>query len=239
MVFYVNMTKENNFIKKLNLLDGVITYNDFDIDEYIPFKDQWYMYKEDILQVCFGRRFILDVGFYPSGNPNGCFAIKAILDNDWEHYLSKIKCCTLVELKNAIERTAIFINAMRAIKDIPYRTIYYPQWEEPIEINSDFIKNLNLFGGSINYCDFNIDATIPLNKQPAALHDSMLQIGFGTRFLVNVGGEDSHFIVRAIQDRDWSDPLFYVACQSLDILKEAIEKACSLVVSKKTINNLM
>ena len=32
------MKKENNFISNLNILDGTITYNDFDIDEDIPFQ---------------------------------------------------------------------------------------------------------------------------------------------------------------------------------------------------------
>lgn len=123
------MKQENNFIKNLNLIDGIITYNDFDIDESIPFETQWYMYKEDILQVTFGERFILDVGFYPEGDPNGNFIVRAVIDNDWMNYLSQIKCHNLSELKIAIERTTIFINEMRKIKDIPSRDIQYETWD--------------------------------------------------------------------------------------------------------------
>lgn len=107
------MKPKSDFVKDLNIRDGIITYNDFDIDENIPFEDQWYMYKEDILQIRYGDRFILDVGWYPESNPEGHFAVRAILENDWMNPISKIECRTLSELKEAIEKTALFIATER------------------------------------------------------------------------------------------------------------------------------
>ena len=106
---------KNNFIKKLNILDGIIVYNDFDIQENIPFEKQWYSYKEDMLQVQFGDRFILDVGWYPEDDQNGNFTVLAIENQDWMNPVSQIKCKTLDELKKAIEKTAKVITEKRKI----------------------------------------------------------------------------------------------------------------------------
>ena len=117
--------KKNNFIVNLNILDGVITYNDFDIDPNIPFEIQKYSFKEDILQIEFGERFVLDVGYSPEFEPNGNFVIQAIQDNDWMNPISRIKCQTLDKLKKSIEKTVQLIHAKRKIKDLPYRNIEY------------------------------------------------------------------------------------------------------------------
>jgi hypothetical protein len=102
--------EKNDFIKNLIIPNGIITYNEFHIDESIPFEEQRYNYQQDILQIEFGKRFVLDVGWYPEMNPAGHFTVRAIFDNDWIHPVSKIKCRTLSELKKAIEKTANIIN---------------------------------------------------------------------------------------------------------------------------------
>ena len=87
------------------------------------------MYKEDILQIKYGDRFILDVGWYPAPNPKGRFVVLAVLDNDWMDPLSTVECRTLSALKEAIEKTATFIDKMRKTKDLPYRNIEYEKFE--------------------------------------------------------------------------------------------------------------
>jgi hypothetical protein len=99
----------NNFIKQLNLFGGKITYNDFDIEEHIPFQNQKFSYKEDILQVRYGKTFLLDVGWYPEMEENGYFKVRAIKDYDWCNPLSEKACRNLNELKRAIEETALII----------------------------------------------------------------------------------------------------------------------------------
>lgn len=118
------MNSHNNFVDNLNILNGVITYNDFDIDENLPFEKQEYSFKEDILQIAFGDRFTLDVGWYPEMNPSGYFVVRAIQDYDWMEPVAKIKCRTLKRLKKAIEKVARIINEERK-KNLPVRNIEY------------------------------------------------------------------------------------------------------------------
>ena len=123
------MKKENNFIENLNILDGVIIYNDFDIDEEIPFEKQKYSYKEDILQIKFGDRFLLDVGGLPEFEPDGYFIAQAIQDQDWLEPLLKEKCRTIPDLKMIIEKAAKIINKKMKTKDLPYRDVQYEEWD--------------------------------------------------------------------------------------------------------------
>lgn len=99
----------NEFINNLNILNGIIAYNDFDIDEKIPFQDQKYSFKEDILQIEFGDHFLLDVGWYPEMNPEGYFVVYAIQDYDWQNPLYEEECRTLQELKHTIEKFALLV----------------------------------------------------------------------------------------------------------------------------------
>ena len=39
--------------------------------------------KEDMLQVSYERVYLLDVGWYPSFDPSGCFQIRVIKQYDW------------------------------------------------------------------------------------------------------------------------------------------------------------
>ena len=116
-------------LESLKIFDGMVTYYDFDIDESISFEEQKYSYKEDILQIKFGDRFILDVGWYPEFESQGNFLISAIQDNDWMDPVLKTKCYTLEDLMKAIESTAIFIQNQRKIKALPYRNVEYDNFE--------------------------------------------------------------------------------------------------------------
>lgn len=118
------MKPKNNFIKNLNILDGTIIYNDFDIDENTPFEEQKYSYKQDMLQIGFGKRFVVDIGWLPDFKPNGYFVVQAIQDYDWMNPLFKTKCRTFDELKKAIETAVIIIDKTRKIKDLPNRNIF-------------------------------------------------------------------------------------------------------------------
>jgi hypothetical protein len=88
-----------NVIDNLNILDGIIVYNDFSIFPNIPFSNQKYSFKEDILQIKFGKRFLLDVGWKPEFEKKGQFIIQAIIDEDWLNPLLEKKCKSLAQLK--------------------------------------------------------------------------------------------------------------------------------------------
>ncbi len=104
----------NDFVKNLNIPNGIVVYNDFDIDENIPFQDQKYSFKQDILQIELSNHLFLDVGWYPKMNPEGHFWIRVIQDYDWQNPLYEEKCRTLEELKNIIEEFALLINNLES-----------------------------------------------------------------------------------------------------------------------------
>lgn len=119
------MKTYNNFIDGLNILNGTITYNDFDINEDTLFENQRYSFKLDMLQISFGDRFILDVGWQPDFDQNGHFVVRAIQDYDWLNPLVKIKPRSLKTLKKAIEKAAKIIDEQMHIRDLPFRNIEY------------------------------------------------------------------------------------------------------------------
>ena len=114
---------KNNFIERLNIYDGLITYNDFDIDEEKSFEEQMYSCKEDILQIAFGERFTLDVGWYPEMKKSGNFLVRGIQDFYWLEPVIVIKCRTLNRLKCAIEKVAQFLSERSKIKNLPFKDL--------------------------------------------------------------------------------------------------------------------
>ncbi len=118
------METNNSFIKKLNLLDGKIVWDGFDIDENIPLEKQVDSLREDMLQIGFGKRFVVDVGWQPDFELNGNFIIRAIQDYDWMNPLYRVKCRAFDELKKAIEEAVLVIDKTRRIKDLPNRNIF-------------------------------------------------------------------------------------------------------------------
>jgi hypothetical protein len=119
---------KNTFIKNLNILDGIITYNDFDIDPKNPFENQKYSFKEDILQIKFGSRFILDVGWQPEFDEKGYFITRVVIDHDWMNPLLELKCKDLGELKKDIEKASIVIK-LKKEQNLPYRDVEFDTYE--------------------------------------------------------------------------------------------------------------
>lgn len=94
----------------------------------IPFESQKYSFKEDMLQIKFNDRFILDVGWQPKFEKNGYFIIRVILDNDWLNPLLEAKARTLNDLKKIIEKSVIFVKQEKE-KNLPYRNIEFEKYE--------------------------------------------------------------------------------------------------------------
>jgi hypothetical protein len=83
---------------------GQVVYWSFDeIVSNVPLAKQakWEL-KEDLIQVEFGKRAIVDVGWYPAFDPEGSFTVMVIVDRDWEEPIVRIKCATIPELKSAL-----------------------------------------------------------------------------------------------------------------------------------------
>ncbi|PIT14849.1 hypothetical protein [Snodgrassella alvi] len=63
---------------------GKIVFNEFSLNKNIPLSMQLDALKEDMLQIEYPNGYILDIGWRPSFNINGCFYIYLIKDFDWE-----------------------------------------------------------------------------------------------------------------------------------------------------------
>ena len=125
--------KSINFIQGINVLDGKITFDGLDLNENISLANQVDSLREDMLQIEYGERFTLDVGWQPDFDPSGYFIVRVILDEDWEEPLFEGKCHTLPELKKIIESSAALIHEKMKIKDLPYRDVEYDEFDYPQE----------------------------------------------------------------------------------------------------------
>lgn len=222
-------------MRNLNLYDGIINYNDFDIDDNVPFEEQKYSYKEDILQISYGDRFTLDVGWHREFNPRGYFIVKAVKDENWNPPLKKIKAKTLGELKKAIEKIAL---------ELSDKASRQPQKINNIIITpTKFIGAIKLLGGKITYNVFDINENIPLTDQIDSLREDLIQIEYGERFTLDIGWQpdfdlNGYFIVRVILDKDWEDPVSIAECNTLPELKKLIESAAILIHEQLKIKDL-
>ncbi|QDY40902.1 hypothetical protein [Candidatus Pantoea soli] len=62
---------------------GIVTLDDFHIDEKQPLENFLEVLKKDMLQVEFPGGFLLDIGWRPSFNIQGGFYVSLIKDYDW------------------------------------------------------------------------------------------------------------------------------------------------------------
>lgn len=72
-------------INDLDFSPGKITHNDLKLDENVPLKNQVDVLKEDLLQVNYNDKYIIDVGWYPEFDENGNFKIYVIEDFNWSY----------------------------------------------------------------------------------------------------------------------------------------------------------
>lgn len=94
---------KDSILKDINLKDGNVTYYDFEIDFNLPFEDQKWSFKEDLIQILYGEgKYIIDVGWYPEFEPSGYFAIVAIKDYEWDAPIFEKKCKDIKQLKQYI-----------------------------------------------------------------------------------------------------------------------------------------
>lgn len=83
----------------VDIKDGTITYNTFEIDFNVPFSEQLDNMTEDLLQIRYDGDYVLDVGWYPEFDSDGNFKICVIKNDDWDNPLFYEVCRSEVELK--------------------------------------------------------------------------------------------------------------------------------------------
>ena len=77
-------------IRKLLVSCGwQITYDEFNIDFSLPFMKQTDRLNEDLLQASSGE-FIIDMGWYPEGDPDGKLRALLIKNYNWTQPVSEI-----------------------------------------------------------------------------------------------------------------------------------------------------
>ncbi len=91
------------YLKNITVKSGKLTFDDFDIDPLVSFEKQELSYKEDIIQMNFGKSIIVDVGWYPEFEPDGFFSIEVILDENWDEPIYKKQCKSLEDMKKYLQ----------------------------------------------------------------------------------------------------------------------------------------
>ena len=74
-----------------------------EIDSNIPLSHQTDSLKEDMAQVLYGSHVVLDVGWYPSGSPDGAFRVVVVNEHLWSAPMFKRRCATMLELRVCLE----------------------------------------------------------------------------------------------------------------------------------------
>ncbi|AME07176.1 hypothetical protein NNG64_17680 [Bacillus siamensis] len=75
--------------------------------------DAWlFDFNQDLLQISHkAKNLLLDVGWYPEGDPTGSYGIELIKNGDWENPLEDIMCTGLKELTTQLDH--IFMKEMK------------------------------------------------------------------------------------------------------------------------------
>lgn len=96
--------------------NGIIVYNSYEIDEHTPFDRQEIELNEDLILVKFPeQQILLDVGWWPAGNPQGHFVVTVAQDQDWESQFLQLEACDVSSLRAAIANAVKFINNRKVL----------------------------------------------------------------------------------------------------------------------------
>lgn len=102
----------NDFLNLINFRNGKIVYNDFDINPALPFADQKFSLKEDILQIEYGPLYLIDIGWYPELSINGRFLIKLVHNFNWENLVCEVEAKDLSSLQKQLQKTIDYCESL-------------------------------------------------------------------------------------------------------------------------------
>jgi len=87
------------------LRDGKIVYWDLAaLDVDLSPRSQPNELKEDLAQISYGDKVVLDIGWYPSFDAEGQFRVLVTVDQDWESPIFSEDCDTWLRLKEVVSR---------------------------------------------------------------------------------------------------------------------------------------
>jgi hypothetical protein len=90
-------------LKKLNFKPGKIVYDDFDINPNIPLEQQIFSLKEDMFQVNYHDKYLIDIGWGPEFNLKGKFKIRIIKNFNWTNPIYFKQTSSLKKLFKLVE----------------------------------------------------------------------------------------------------------------------------------------
>ncbi len=99
------------FLKDIDLKNGTVTYNDFDINPGISFEEQTWSFKQDVFQMKFNNKYLIDIGWYPDFDPKGSFVLKVVKDFDWSNPILEKKCKEVNVLKIYLQEAINFVSS--------------------------------------------------------------------------------------------------------------------------------
>jgi hypothetical protein len=97
-----------NDVLSCDISPGVVTFKNFDYDENKSLLEQLNILQEDMIQIDFFDRYILDIGWYPSWDKNGCFKLLVIEGEDWNEPLLALSSKNIDELKDKLKEAIDF-----------------------------------------------------------------------------------------------------------------------------------
>lgn len=107
------MTHSKNVLfDNISLRNGIITYNDFQIDPDLPLDTQDLSFKEDLVQIEFGEKYCIDIGWYPDFDPKGHFWIRVIQYIEWDNPLFSKECKDIATLKKYLQEAIDFVESL-------------------------------------------------------------------------------------------------------------------------------
>ncbi|MFJ9288756.1 hypothetical protein [Bacillus halotolerans] len=82
-----------------------ITLKDTDPETLEANDDAWlFDFNQDLLQISHKtKKLLLDVGWYPEGDPTGSYGIELIKNEDWDNSLEEVRCTDLKELSKQLD----------------------------------------------------------------------------------------------------------------------------------------
>ncbi|MCA9596053.1 MAG: hypothetical protein KC776_22215 [Myxococcales bacterium] len=81
---------------------GIVRYCDWRITPELPLQAQLAALKEDLIQVEYGDSVMVDVGWYPQGDPTGEFVVYVIAERKWNDPVAAFRASTVERLSVAV-----------------------------------------------------------------------------------------------------------------------------------------
>lgn len=94
----------------INIRNGTVTYNTFNVDLSKNAASQIPELRQDLLQITYGTRYVIDVGWYPMYKPEGFFLICVVEDSDWDEPLLKLKVTKFEKFISSLQEAINFLD---------------------------------------------------------------------------------------------------------------------------------